>query len=81
MRTGYSCPVLHLVDRGLDPLKQEKQARSEFVESLVRTHTNLMLEQRLEMYETGLFPWDIEMTVEESVSDDDCIFLYFFIVS
>jgi hypothetical protein len=23
------------------------------------------------MYETGLFPWDIEMTVEEPVSDDD----------
>ncbi len=43
----------------------------EFVERLVRTHTNLKLEQRLEMYETGLLPWDIEMTVEESVSDDD----------
>jgi hypothetical protein len=41
------------------------------VERLVRTHTNLKLEQRLEMYETGLFPWDIERTVEESVSDDD----------
>jgi hypothetical protein len=24
-----------------------------------------------EMYETGLLPWDIEMTVEEPVSDDD----------
>jgi hypothetical protein len=23
------------------------------------------------MYETGLLPWDIEMTVEEPVSDDD----------
>ena len=41
------------------------------VERLVCTHTNLKLEQRLEMYETGLFPWDIEMTVEEPVSDDD----------
>jgi hypothetical protein len=41
------------------------------VERLVWTHTNLKLEQRLEMYETGLLPWDIEMTVEESVSDDD----------
>ena len=27
--------------------------------------------QRLEMYEAGLLPWDIEMTVEEPVSDDD----------
>jgi hypothetical protein len=41
------------------------------VECLVRTHTNLKLEQRLEMYEDGLIPWDIEMTVEEAVSDDD----------
>jgi hypothetical protein len=42
-----------------------------FVECLVRTHTNLKLEQRLETYENGLLPWDIEMKVEESVSDDD----------
>ncbi len=35
------------------------------------TNTNLILEQSLEMYETGLLPWDIEMTVEEPVSDDD----------
>ncbi len=41
------------------------------VEHHVHTHTNLKLEQRLEMYEVGLFPWDIEMTVEETVSDDD----------
>jgi hypothetical protein len=31
----------------------------------------MKLEQRLEMYVTGLFPWDIERTVEEPVSDDD----------
>jgi hypothetical protein len=42
-----------------------------FVERLVRNHTNLKLEQRLEMYEAGLFPWDIEMTIEDPVSDDD----------
>jgi hypothetical protein len=41
------------------------------VECLVRTHTNLKLEQRLELYEAGLLPWDIEMTVEHPVSDDD----------
>ncbi len=29
------------------------------VERLVRTHTNLKLEQRLEMYETDLLPWDV----------------------
>jgi hypothetical protein len=34
----------------------------------VLTHTNLKLEQRLELYEDSLLPWDIEMTVGESVS-------------
>jgi hypothetical protein len=41
------------------------------VDHLVHTRTNLKLEQRLEMYEDGLFQWDIVMTVEEPVSDDD----------
>ncbi len=35
------------------------------------THTNLQLEQHLEIYETDMFPWDLEMTVEESLSDDE----------
>ena len=26
---------------------------------------------RSNLYETGLLPWDIEMTVEESLSDDE----------
>ena len=34
-------------------------------------HTNLDLDQRLELYETGMLPWDIEMTVEEPLSDDE----------
>ena len=37
----------------------------------MHAHTNLKLEQRLEFYETGLLPWDIEMVVEESLSDDE----------
>ena len=37
----------------------------------MRTHTNLKLEQRLDLYETGLLPWDIVMVVEESLSDDE----------
>jgi hypothetical protein len=36
----------------------------------VYVHTNLKLEC-LELHETGLLPWDIEMTVEESLSDDE----------
>ena len=35
------------------------------------THTNLKLEKRLELYESGLLPLDIEMTVEEPFSDDE----------
>jgi hypothetical protein len=35
------------------------------------THTNLQFEYRLEFYVTGMLPWDIEMTVEESLSDDE----------
>ena len=60
-----------MVDRGLDPLKKEKQSGHRFVERLVHTHTNMKLEQCLDLYENGLLPWDIEMTVEEPVSDND----------
>jgi hypothetical protein len=35
------------------------------------THTNLKLENRLDLDEGGLFLWDIEMTVEEPLSDDE----------
>jgi hypothetical protein len=41
------------------------------VERLVRTHTNLHLEYRLELYEADMLPWDLEMTVEEPLSDDE----------
>ena len=43
----------------------------DLVEGLVNSHTNLKLEQSLEMYESGLFPWDIEKTVEESLLHDE----------
>ena len=37
----------------------------------MRTHTNLQLEHRLELYETGQLPWDIEMVVQRTLSDDE----------
>ncbi len=43
----------------------------DLVERLVSTHTNLQLEHRLELYEAGMLPWDLEMTVEEPLSDDE----------
>ncbi len=33
--------------------------------------TNLQVQYRLEVCEVGMFPWDIEMTVEEHLSDDE----------
>ncbi len=51
--------------------KRRNRLGQELVERLVITHTNLKLEQCPQLYETGLFPWDIEMTVEESLSDDE----------
>jgi hypothetical protein len=43
----------------------------DLVERLVSTHTNLQLEYRLDLYEADMLPWDLEMTVEEPLSDDE----------
>ena len=51
--------------------KRRNSLGQQFVECLVHTHTNLQLEHRLELYETGQLPWDIEMVVEEPLSDDE----------
>jgi hypothetical protein len=50
--------------------KRRNRLGQELVDRLVRTHANLKLERCLELYETGMLPWDIQMTVEESLSDD-----------
>jgi hypothetical protein len=41
------------------------------VERLVRTHTNLILEQILTDWEACILPWDIEMIVEEEALEAD----------
>ena len=51
--------------------KRRNRLGQDLVERLVSTHTNLQLEHHLELYEDGMIPWDIEMTVEESLSDDE----------
>jgi hypothetical protein len=51
--------------------KRRNRLGQELVQRLVRTHANLKLDQRLELYEAGMLPWDIEMTVEEPLSDDE----------
>ncbi len=52
-------------------LLQLDELYSSLVERLVCTHTNLQFEHRLELYEADMLPWDLEMTVEESLSDDE----------
>jgi hypothetical protein len=49
--------------------KRRNRLGQDLVERLVRTHTNLQLEYRLDLYETDVLPWDLEITVEESLSD------------
>ena len=44
--------------------KNRNRFGQDLVERLVSPHTNLHLEHRLELYEVGMLPWDIEMTVE-----------------
>ena len=51
--------------------KRRNRLGQQLVERRVHNHTNLKFEQRLEIYESGVLPWDIEMTVEEPVSDDE----------
>ena len=51
--------------------KRRNRLGQDLVDRLVGAHTNLKLEQRLELYEAGLLPWDIEMVVEEPLSDDE----------
>ena len=51
--------------------KRRNRLGQELVERLVHTHSNLKFEHRLDLYETGILPWDIEMTVEEPLSNDE----------
>jgi hypothetical protein len=51
--------------------KRRNRFGQDLVDRLVSTHTNLQLEHRLELYEDGILPWDIEMTVKEPLSDDE----------
>ncbi len=51
--------------------KRRNRLGQDLVERLVHTHTNLKLEQGLELYETGQLPWDIEMVVEDPLSEGE----------
>jgi hypothetical protein len=51
--------------------KRRNRLGQDLVELLVRIHTNLQLEHRLDHNEADVLPWDLEMTVEEPLSDDE----------
>jgi hypothetical protein len=42
--------------------KRRNRLGREIVERLVCIHSNLKFDHRLDLYETGMFPWDIHMT-------------------
>jgi hypothetical protein len=50
-------------------LLQLDDLNSSLVDRLVCTHTNLQFEHRLDLYDR--LPWDLEMTVEDPLSDDE----------
>ena len=70
-RSGMSSSfVIVLITRRIHS-KRRNRLGQDLVECLVRAHTNLKLEHRLDLYETGQLPWDIDMVVEEPLSDDE----------
>jgi hypothetical protein len=50
--------------------KRRNRLGQDLNERLVSTHTNLQFEHRLDHNEAVL-PWDLEMTVEEPLSDNE----------
>ncbi len=54
--------------------KMRNRLGQDIVECLVSIHTNLHLDHRLEIYKSGILPWDIEMTVEEPSLDEMSVF-------
>jgi hypothetical protein len=41
------------------------------VEKLVRTHTNLVLRESLDVTLRNLLPWDIEVVIDETVDEHE----------
>lgn len=51
--------------------KKRNRMGQKFVKSLVRTHTNLLLESALDMWRANVLPWMLEMIIDEPNSDSD----------
>ena len=54
---------------GMSTCKAKRSSNGQLSLSLCETFVSV--EHRLELYEAGMLPWDIEMTVEEPLSDDE----------
>ncbi len=58
-----------MIISGRSRIRSTQREETDSVRS-VSTHTNLKIEQCLELYEASMLSWDIQMTVEESLLDD-----------
>jgi hypothetical protein len=64
-----------VVRRRLDALQEAERLGQKVVERLVRTHTNLILEGKIQLFEdeggVPVLPWDLEMVPQEPEDSDD----------
>ncbi len=45
--------------------KKRNRLGQALVEKLVRSHTNILLEERLDMWRSNVLPWELDMVIEE----------------
>ncbi len=53
--------------------KKRNRMSQTFVECLVRTHTNLLLEVKLDEWRSQVLPWEIEMVIEDPPNDEEVL--------
>jgi hypothetical protein len=51
--------------------KRRNKIHQKFVEKLVRSHTNLVLRESLDVALHHLLPWDIELIIDEPVDESE----------
>jgi len=51
--------------------KKRNRLGQALVERLVRTHTNILLEDRLDQWRSDVLPWELDMTIEEPDEPDE----------
>jgi hypothetical protein len=67
--SASGCEDSWSVEAWIHPKKQNRLGQKT-VERLVRAHTNLLLEDVLENWESHVLPWKIEMVLEEPEDEE-----------